>query len=321
MAITGYCHHGMIRRRSRYDQESDREGKADNEMMKEIRDKVEAKRQEIMKESERLRTEATKNHICANCGSPLPSGKRTYCSSKCSVEFSSRFDYSVSSNILREYARKLKDEYNAAHPKKERQPWSTPVARTEHECSFCGSMIKIGEKHEKYVRLPEHDEWFDDDPYGVLRYHTNCLKFVELLSDAELIDYEGFDGEEAFALLCEVALETGRTFEETVSAIVSGNFPSTVLLEKISNEYDGGLSLCYLWDSDHSGYRYVYAVKYESFNRSEARMHVSLSEIKDPSDFFAKYYSGINGDEFNRILSVKWIKVPLPRVEEEETLK
>jgi hypothetical protein len=141
------------------------------------------------------------------------------------------------------------------------------------------------------------------------------------LSDAELIDYEGFDGEEAFVLLCEVALETGRTFEETVSAIISGNFPSTGLLEKILNEYDGDLSPCYLWDSDHSGYRYIYAVKYESFNRSEARMHVSLSELKDPSDFFAKYYSGINGDEFNRILSVKWIKVPLPRVEEEEAMK
>ena len=290
-------------------------------MMKEIRDKVEAKRQEIMKESERLRTEATKNHICANCGSPLPSEKRTYCSSKCSIEFSSRFDYSVSSNILREYARKLKDEYNAAHPKKERQPWSTPVARTEHECSFCGSMIKIGEKYEKYVRLPEYDEWFDDDPYGVLQYHTNCLRFVNLLSGVGLIDYEGFDDDEAFALLCEVALETGKTFEETVSSIISGNFPSTELLEKISKVYDEGLSLCYLWDSDHSGYRYVYAVKYESFNRLKARMHVSLSEIKDPSDFFAKYYSSINGDEFNRILSVKWIKVPLPRVEEEEALK
>ena len=49
-------------------------------MRGEIKEKIEAKRQEIRADSERLRREATQNHICANCGSTLPSGKRTYCS-------------------------------------------------------------------------------------------------------------------------------------------------------------------------------------------------------------------------------------------------
>ena len=142
-------------------------------MRGEIKEKIEAKRQEIRAESERLRREATQNHICANCGSPLPSGKRTYCSDTCSMEFVSKFDYSADSEILREYARKLKDEYDAAHPREERQPWSQPVARQVHECDFCSTEIRKGEKYERYVRLPEYDEWFDD-ARNIADYHRNA---------------------------------------------------------------------------------------------------------------------------------------------------
>ena len=149
------------------------------------------------------------------------SGKRAYCSDNCSYEFFSKFDYSVNSKTLKEYREKLKSDYDIAHPKKERQPWSSPVARIEHECSFCGAKIKKGEKHTMYVRLPKYDISFDDNPYEVLRYHTNCLQFMSVLYKSDLIDEEGFGDDEAFVLLCEIALEEGKTFEETVNNIIS----------------------------------------------------------------------------------------------------
>ena len=65
-------------------------------MRGEIKEKIEAKRQEIKAESERLRMEATQNHICANCGSPLPSGKRTYCSDTCSMGAENAGSYGTS---------------------------------------------------------------------------------------------------------------------------------------------------------------------------------------------------------------------------------
>ena len=289
-------------------------------MRKEIKEKVEAKRQEIREESQRLRREATENHICANCGNPFNGGKRTYCSDACSVEFFSKFDYSADSEILREYARKLKDEYDAAHPKEERSPWSQPVANKIYPCDFCGTRIEKGEKYEKYVRLPEYDEWFDDAPYETLRYHITCQEFINLLSDAGLLSDEGFDEDEVSALLAVIALEMHKDYEILINEIVSGVFPSIDELERIANDYEFFEPECH-WESDHSGYRYVYSVRYESFNRPLVRVHSFLSELKDPEGFFYYYYREINGDEFNRILSVKGIKIPLPKVEVMGVLK
>jgi len=283
-------------------------------MRGEIKEKIEAKRQEIRAESERLRREATQNHICANCGSTLPSGKRTYCSDTCSMEFVSKFDYSADSEILREYARKLKDEYDAAHPKEERQPWSQPVAKKAHMCDFCSTEIKKGEKYEKYVRLPEYDEGFDDAPYETLRYHIKCQEFISLLSQVGLLGDEGFDEDEILTLLTAIAIESGESYDDLLENIKAGKFPSTEFLEALGKEYEY-FEPAFQWVSDHSGYRYAYSVKYESFNSPMATIHISLSEIKDPEKFFSDYYKIINGNEFNRILSVKGIKIPLPKVE------
>ena len=283
-------------------------------MRGEIKEKIEAKRQGIKAESERLRREATQNHICANCGSPLPSGKRTYCSDTCSMEFVNKFDYSADSEILREYARKLKDEYDAAHPKEERQPWSQPVAKKAHKCDFCSTEIKKGEKYEKYVRLPEYDEWFDDAPYEALRYHIKCQEFISLLSQVGLLADEGFDEDEILTLLTAIAIESGDSYESVIGNIKAGKFPSTEFLEALGKEYEY-FEPAFQWVSDHSGYRYAYSVKYESFDSPMATIHISLSEIKDPEKFFSDYYKIINGDEFNRILSVKGIKIRLPKVE------
>ena len=289
-------------------------------MRKEIKDKIEAKREEIRAESERLRREATQSHICANCGSPLPSGKRTYCSGACSMEFMSRFDYSVNSKILMEYTKKLKDEYDAAHPKEERQPWSQPVAKKAHMSDFCSTEIEKGEKYEKYVRLPEYDDWFDEAPYETLRYHVKCQEFISLLSQVDLLDGEGFDEDEIIALLAAIAIESGESYESVIGNIKAGKFPSTEFLKALGREYEY-FEPAFHWASDHSGYRYVYSVKYESFNSTKATIHISLSKIKDPEKFFSGYYKSINGDEFSRILSVKGIKIPLPKVEVREALK
>lgn len=282
-------------------------------MRDEIKEKVEAKRQEIRAESERIRRDAVENHICANCGAPLQSGKRTYCSEHCAMEFVSKYDYSVNSEILREYARKLKDEYDAAHPKKERQPWSQPVARKDHICSFCETPIRKGEKYEKYVRLPEHDEWFDDRPYETLGYHINCMRFINILSDARIISDEGFDEDEVPAILAVISFEINKEYDVLVREIVEGVFPSIEDLNRISREFDDFEPRCH-WESDHSGYRYIYLVRYESFNRPMAEIHFSRSEIKEPTNFFSEYYRNVNGDEFNRILSVRYTKIPLPKV-------
>ena len=289
-------------------------------MRREIKEKIEAKRQEIRAESERLRREAVQNHICANCGGSLPSGKRVYCSSKCSYDFVERFDYSSNSEILREYARELKQEYQAAHLKKERQPWSQPVARKDHTCSFCGTTITKGQKYDRYIRLPGYDEWFEDYPYEVMQYHVNCMRFINILSEAGILDDEGWDEDEISGLLAVIALETNKDYDVSMSDIVGGVFPSREVLERICVEYEFFEPQCH-WVSDHSGYRYVYSVRYESFNRPFARVHFSLSEIKDPESFFSMYYRDVNGDEFNRILSVREMKIPLPKLEIMEGVK
>ena len=289
-------------------------------MREEIKEKVETKRQEIRAESERLRKEAVQNHECANCGKQLPSGKRTYCCSACSIEFSLKFDYSANSNILREYKRKLRDEYRAEHPRKEREPWSQPVAKKAHKCDFCSTEIKKGEKYEKYVRLPEYDEWFDDAPYEALRYHKNCMEFMNLLSYAGLMEDEGLNDDEILAILAVIAIETDKEYSTLIRSIIAGIFPSRETLEMIGNEYEY-FEPAFHWESDNSGYRYFYSVRYESFNRPMAKIHVSFSEIKGPANFFSDYYKSINGDEFNRILSVREMKIPLPKVEIMEGLK
>jgi hypothetical protein len=282
-------------------------------MRKEIKEKVEVKRNEIRSESERIRREATKTHMCANCGRQLPAAKRTYCSDACSMEFTNRFDYSSNSEILREYAATLKAEYESEHPRKEREPWSQPVARKEHECDFCQSIIKKGEKYDNYVRLPEYDVWYDEDPFGVLRYHMNCSKFMSLLYDERWEGEDGFDEDEILTLLIAMAIESGESYETFIENIKAGKFPSTEFLKAIGVEY-GDLESVNHWESDHSGYKYAYSVRYQSFKTNMARIHISLSEIKDPASFFSDYYHNVNGDEFNQILSVKGIKIPLPEV-------
>ena len=290
-------------------------------MRKEIKEKVEARRQELKAESERVRKDAKEKHMCANCGNLLLPGRRIYCSNACSVEFFSRLDYSADSEILREYARKLKDEYDAAHPKEERSPWSQPVAKKAHKCDFCSTEIKKGEKYEKYVRLPEYDEWFDDAPYETLRYHIKCQEFINLLSHANLWnDEDGYSSDEMFALLAAIAIESGDTYENIVNNIKAGKFPNAKLLDTIGDSYEYFEPVIHQ-SSDNSEFRHVYSVRYVSFDRPMLKIHVTYGDVGDPEAYFSDHYRKVNGDEFSRILSVKGIKIPLPKVEVMEAPK
>ncbi len=281
-------------------------------MRGEIKEKVEARREELRAESERLRKEAKEKHVCANCGNPLPPGRRTYCSDGCSEMFFRVFDYSPNSQVLKDYARDLKREYAVEHPKPEREPWSQPVAKKIYPCDFCGTPIEKGEKYDKYIRLPGYDEWFDDAPYEAMRYHINCQKFISSLSDANLWNEEdGYSNDEMFALLAAIAIESGDTYDNVVNNIKTGKFPNAKLLETIGDGYEYFEPVIHQ-SPDNSECRHVYSVHYESFDRPMLRIHVTYSDVEDPEAYFSDHYRKVNGPEFKRILSVRGVKVCLP---------
>ena len=204
---------------------------------KEITEKVEAKRQEIKVESERLRKEATEKHICANCGSPLPSGKRTYCSDACSMKFTEKYDYSVNSEILKKYKMELQTQYEIVHPKKEREPWSQPVAKKDHPCFVCGLIINKGEKYHRYVRLPEIDEYFDDYPYESICYHSSCLEFMNRLSRCDSFLDEGYTEDDINGIYEVFSWEFGLSIEQMKQRVREGNVPTEEQISQIGEKY------------------------------------------------------------------------------------
>jgi len=150
-----------------------------------MNNEVEQLKKELMEKSIKIRKKAKEQGICPNCLSPLPKGKRVWCSDSCYLQFMERYDYSQNSPILRE----KKKEIKARKPKKDLDPWSTVKARKEYECLVCGSPIHRGETHKKFVNLPG-TEYFDDFPWGATRYHLSCDKFIDILVDLGYIDGE-----------------------------------------------------------------------------------------------------------------------------------
>ena len=203
---------------------------------KEIIEQVEAKRNEIRKESERLRKEATEKHTCANCGSPLPSGKRTYCSDVCSMEFIGKYDYSVNSEILKKYRIELQTQYEVAHPKK-REPWITPIAKKDHPCVICGLIINKGEKYHRYIRLYEIDEDFDDAPYEALCYHSSCLEFMKRFSKLDEFLDEGYTTDDVSRIWDVLSWEFGITREQMEQRVREGNVPTEEQISQIGKKY------------------------------------------------------------------------------------
>lgn len=64
---------------------------------------------------------------------------------------------------------------------------STPIARKQHRCEWCGEEIKKGEKHYKFVGI--------HDGFCSWRMHSECIKAFErevdnLNEDGEFMPYE-----------------------------------------------------------------------------------------------------------------------------------
>lgn len=284
-------------------------------MNKMIKEKVEKKRQEIREESVRSRNEAKEKHICAYCGKPLGKGQRVYCDDDCAYDFLKKYDFSQSSSILRDYKDELKKEYEKEHPKPETDPWSEQKARKEYKCYFCNTTIKAGEKYSKYIRLPGFDEYFDEAPYETFSYHLNCIKFVSVLVDKNLLESEGWQSEEATSIIFAISLKLGKSFDEVVKDIINGDFPADSILTNIGSEYVD-FEPTYWNDSDHSGVSYLYSVHYIAHTRVFKEMHLMFSKPKEPIKTFKEYYLHRNGKEFSCIISVKMVELPIP---EEQT--
>ena len=278
-------------------------------MNKEIREKVEKKRQEIREESIKLRNKAQESHTCAYCGKSLPPGQRIYCSDNCAYDFTVKYNFSKSSNILRDYKNELEEEYEALHPKPEPDPWSHHVARKDYKCTFCKTAITKGTEYIKYTRLPNYDEWFDDDPYGTFAYHTNCQKFISVLVDEYCLDSEGWESEEAISVIFAISLKLSKSFSEVIKDITNGNFPPNSILHDIRSEYDS-FEPTYWNDSDHSGFSYLYSVHYVAHGRLFKKMHLMFSKPEDPIKAFTEYYKGRNGDKFSHIISFDMVAIP-----------
>ena len=203
---------------------------------KEIREKVEKKRLKIRQESEKLRREAKENHVCPNCGTKV-SANRLYCSNDCNIKFFVVHDYSKTSEELKKYKEKLEYEYNLTHPRKERDPWTQPVAKKEHTCYVCGLPIQKGEKYDRYVRQPEIDEYFDDAPYESQSYHLACTDFIANLNECGLFD-EGYTEDDLFDIFKVFAWEFAITEEEMKKRVRGGTVPTNEQIEDIGKKYD-----------------------------------------------------------------------------------
>lgn len=284
-------------------------------MNKEIKEKVENKRREIRAEPERLRQRAREIHKCPNCAREVEP-RRLYCSDKCSLEFVEKYDYSQNSEILKQYKKELQEEYQNEHPKKETDSMAYLTARKAYKCDFCNTEISKGQKYYKYTVLPG-DIDFDDYPFENYRYHFHCYNFIILLFNVDILDFDDYDSDSIGSILYAITLEQNQSYDEFLNNLLSGNFPSKELLEKISDEYQDFEPYVF-YESDNSSFKYIYAVKYNADQHLHAEIFESYSEIKNPEEFFKKYYIEERmGDYFEKIISIKYLKIKLPEADVE----
>ena len=285
-------------------------------MNKEIKDKIEIKKHEIKLESERLRKIGKEMHKCPNCDKDVDIN-RLYCSDKCSMEFYYKYDYSKTSEILKEYKKQLEEEYKNNNPKKITNP-SYPVARKDYKCNFCNTEIAKGERYCKYTILPG-DEEFIDYPYENYRYHLNCMGFIVTLTNIGILDYDGYGEEGIEAILETIAIEQNKDYQDVIKDIISGNFPSDDFLKKLWAKYeDFEPNIIYHEDFDSSFFekddkhKYVYSIEFQTIDIKKTNIYFCYYKIKDPQEFFKKYFrEELFGDEFNKILSIKTLIIEL----------
>lgn len=78
---------------------------------------------------------------------------------------------------------------------------TTPIARKEHRCDYCGYTIEKGEMYRKFVALPGEYGW---DDFTVFKSHRFCSDLARDYHDRYgLCSDEGVDFQEALSELWE----------------------------------------------------------------------------------------------------------------------
>ena len=274
---------------------------------KEIRLKVEQKRKEITEISEKLLKEAHEKHVCPDCNGQLPEGRRTWCSDKCSYDFHMNHDYSQKSEILRDYKNELLTEYRELHPIKEAQPWSTPVARKDYECSFCGLTIPKGEKSYKYTCLPG-EMYFEDYPYEVGRYHVGCYDFTVMLCDYIDCD-EGIDDEETERAILILSFSLHQSQARTIEMIRKGMFSGRgEEIGKYLSEYDS-LDYYSIGEEHTSGNdSRFYSVEYNCGGVKKKIIVHGDGGDENLHNYFDRRFRDVFGEEYDGLISIEQLQ-------------
>ena len=137
----------------------------------------------------------------------------------------------------KEYKKSLISEDEKTHEKREVEPWSEHIARKEHICSVCGLKIEKGERYMKYVRLPNYDEYFEDEPYQTFFYHVGCMNFFTKLYEAGISD-EGFSDDDIENIFKMLSFIKQISVEQIKTDIRSGNLPSDEEIQKMKSLFE-----------------------------------------------------------------------------------
>lgn len=255
---------------------------------KEVKQKVEEKRDEIRTESIKLRDDAKSGHVCVNCGKSLENGKKVYCSEDCYSEFYYAHDFSVNSEILKEYKEECLTEYREENPVEEREPWTTQKANKDYKCIICGLTINKGEKYSKFTVLPGNDS-FDDFPYSVSRFHLNCSDFPSYLMDEGLLSDEGYEDEEIEFIIYAVAFELNNSIKDVRKMVMNGQLKEKGYLFKLLMKYPEEHEFKTVSPSYYDN-AFVYRVEvYKSWINSPnpyIEIYALKDRLEDPMNYF-----------------------------------
>lgn len=258
----------------------------------ELKLKVEEKRDEIRNESVKLRDDAKARHLCVNCGKSLENGKKVYCSEDCYSEFYYAHDFSVNSEILKEYKEECLAEYREENPVEEREPWTTQKANKDYKCVICGLTINKSEKYSKFTVLPGNDS-FDDFPYSVSRFHLNCSDFPSYLMDEGLLSDEGYEDEEIEFILWAMAFELEKSLKDVKRMVMEGKFKEYGYLSKLLEDYFVGGCAEFETSCPSNKEVFVYKVRVKKswIKDPYNELYMYSEKLEDPESYYKDKFS------------------------------
>lgn len=140
-----------------------------------LKQQLEEFRDSIKKEANDKRTVAFATGLCAFCGTKIPESRfkrGSYtCSSSCVGEFQRNYDYSMSSDLIRNRKKELKSH----NPKKEMTYSGTSTARVKDYCDLCEYTILPGDRYHWKIPAIWDDDYDPDKPFSKYKDHIECL--------------------------------------------------------------------------------------------------------------------------------------------------